>query len=372
MVFKVNYFNGVSSKTIMADVTINPSSWHISFIDDNHIPQKKVWKIPDIKKSEVYTKGLVAFTYGESFPFQRIESEDENFIEYISQSEHKNLNNKVDTFLHKSAGKSLVLLLLAILGITLGMYFYVIPTVAEGFAKKLPNTYVVSFGDQVFKGISANLDIDNSVSEKLQDFVDVLDIDTEFNIEAHVAISDELNAFAMSGGKIVVYSGLLEKMENEHQLTALIGHEIAHVQERHVLKNVSRNLSGALFLSIILGDVNAVYSVIMENAHMFSQLSFSRSLEKEADIFGIETMKENNVDLQGMPELFEILESNSGIEIPIYLSSHPMLEERINYTKEIANKQVSFNENVELKEKWNLLKEAMDNYNNEIIIKDNE
>ncbi len=352
MTFKANYFNGISSKTIDVKIHTNPSSWVLFFLDENDSEKEVVWKIDQIKKSEVYTKGLVAFSYGDEFPFQKIESKDPNFIAYVSNSDHKNINNKVDAWLHKSVAKSIVFLFFAILGITLSMYFYVIPNVAVGFAGKLPKAQVVSFGDQVFKTMSADLMIHADTSRKLQEFVDELSIDCEFPIEAFVAESEELNAFAISGGKIVVFSGLLEKIENEHQLTALIGHEVSHVRERHMLKNVSRNLSGSLFLSIILNDINAVYGVVMENAHMFSQLSFTRELEKEADVFGMELMKKNNVSLQGMPELFEILKENTKDNTPSFLSSHPILEDRIVYTKQLADQQSSFIKNVTLEAKW--------------------
>ena len=63
-------------------------------------------------------------------------------------------------------------------------------------------------------------------------------------------------------------------------------------------------------------------------------------------------MRKNNLDLQGMPELFEILNENHQIDIPSFLSSHPMLDDRIQYTQEIANKQKVTATNNILKEKW--------------------
>ena len=89
---------------------------------------------------------------------------------------------------------------------------------------------------------------------------------------------------------------------------------------------------------------------------MFSQLFFSRSLEKEADLHGLEVMKQNNVDLNGMPELFELLKRETVVDIPSYLSNHPMLKDRIEYTTTQALEQGRFDDNFDWEEKWNELK----------------
>lgn len=368
MSFLINYFNGKSSKTYPATIKTNTSSWKIIFTEDTGLTKEINWKIDRIRKSEVYTKGLVSFSYGDSFPFQKIESNDVNFINYIAKSEHENINNKLDTYLHKSVKKSIIILALTIICFSAGMYLYVIPSIAVSFAKNLPKKGVITFGNYVFNTLSHQLEINEHRSEKLQDFVNALNLGSEFTIKAYVSESEELNAFALSGGTFVIYTGLLDKIESEHQLSALIGHEVSHIENRHVLKNVTRNLSGALFLSIIFGDVNAITSIISENAHLFSQLSFTRGLEKEADIFGLEIMRENNLDLEGMPQLFEILNNQDNqIDVPSFLNSHPMLDDRIEYTRKIANQQESFIPNIELKEKWRILKEDTNsnNKNNE-------
>lgn len=359
MAFNATYFDGNSSKSHSVEIYPNYSSWRISF-SDSILPKQDInWQVNDIKKSEVYTKDIVVFTYGKDFPFQRIESADIDFIDYINNSNNDLLSTKVDVVLHKSVGRSILILVFAIIAFAIGMYFYVIPTIAVGFAKNLPSKSVISFGDYVYRTLSPTLTIDNKQSEKLQDFVDALTIQSEFPIDIKVATSDDLNAFALSGGKIVVFSSLLEKIQNENQLAALIGHEISHIENRHVLKSVSRNLSSAIFISIIFGDVNGVTAILGENAHLFSQLSYSRSLEKEADIFGLELLRNNNLDLHGMPELFQILKDESLVDIPAYLSNHPILQDRIQYTSEIAETQKSFTENTLLKEKWVLLKKEL-------------
>lgn len=356
MSFKATFFDGKTSKAHNVIIYPNASHWKISFVNQQPITSDIIWKIDEIQRSEVYTKGLVSFSYGKTFPFQKIESKNEQFINYINNSNHAKLNSKVDVLLHKSVKKSILILLTFIFCVTATMYFFIIPNVAVSFAKNLSKPNVIAFGDHVYKTLATDLDIDTIQTKRLQDFVNTLTIKTEFPIDIKVVNSNVLNAFAISGGKIIVNSYLLQKLENEHQLTALIGHEISHVEKRHVLKNVAKSLSSSIFMSVLFGDVNGVTTVIGENAQLFLQLSYSRALEKEADLFGLEIMKQNGLDLQGMPTLFQIFKKEINIKKPTYLSSHPDLEDRINYTKKIADQQHSFKENKVLKIKWNAIK----------------
>lgn len=358
MSFNVNFFDGKSSRVYKASVIINSTNWSISYVDEFLITKTISWTINEIQKPEVYTKGLVAFKYGESFPFQKIESSDEQFIKYINRSEHKNITSKVDNWLHKFTSKSIVLLLSIIIGAAFIMYFYVIPAVAVNFAEKLPKERVVDFGNYVFRVLLPNLKIDEEQTKNLQSFVDAMSLDSEFPLKVYVAKSKELNAFALSGGKFVIYTGLLKKIKTEHQLASLIGHEISHIEKRHVLKGMARNLSGAIFVSILFGDVSGVTAVLGENAHKFSQMAHSRALETEADIFGLEIVSKNNLDQHGMPELFQILKDETPINVPSFLSTHPILEDRIKYTQKIADEQKGFQENLVLKEKWNVIKSS--------------
>lgn len=360
MSFKATYFDGESSASHLVNIRVNANTWSIRFGEEqsNFDNFKQInWEVNLIQKSDVYTDDLVVFTYGESFPFQRIESSDRAFIDYVNSKEE--FSNQLDVSLQKSKGKSFLILISAILVCSSLLYFYVIPNIAVNFAKNLRKESVVSFGDQVYNNLVSTLTVEKDQSEKLQDFVNSLKIDSDFPITAQVVTDSELNAFAISGGKIIIYSALLEKIETEHQLAALIGHEISHIENRHMLKSISRSISGALFVSIVFGDVNSVTSILGENAHLFSQLSFSRDLEKEADIFGLEVLKNNNLDLHGMPELFQILKEGNSEYTPKYLSSHPVLDERIKYSRKIADKENHMLTNKLLKEKWNILKNSL-------------
>lgn len=369
----VSYFDGVSSKPYNAQLVIRDSYWLISYKDESGLITKEVrWRVSEIKSSKVYTKTIKSFSYGE-YPFQHLECESAAITSEINKyTAQKHLTNKYDNFLHQSSYKSLVSIIAVIVAISCVMYFYVLPTVAVSFVNTLDEKYVVGFGDYVFDPIIDGLDVDDERSKKLQEFFDALYVESNYPYKLYVVNYDMLNAFAVSGGKIVVFSGLLDKLENSNQLAALLGHEKTHIENRHVLKNVARDLSGYLFLSILFGDVNGVTAVLLENAHRFKSMSYSRDLEREADEGGYEMLIKNKINPDGLIDLFNVLKKETDSvsqETFKYISSHPMLEERINYVQSrLDNEGVTYEEDVRL----DVIFRELKTYKNDNDNQDNE
>ncbi|RMZ50651.1 hypothetical protein EB822_07460 [Flavobacteriaceae bacterium PRS1] len=202
--FPVKYFDGKSSKPFDALLTIFPNYWNVSIKEEDFSNIIK-WEIEHIKSSQVYTQKIKSFSYG-NYPFQYIEYQgDDILIEIEKFQEQKKLCNKTDSFLHKFGAKSVAMLMLAIVTFSGLMYFYVIPNVAEKFAENIDSTYVIAFGNYIFDPLKPELNIDDERSAVLQEFTNQLTLDSEYPIEVYVAKIDELNAFAMPGGKIVIF-----------------------------------------------------------------------------------------------------------------------------------------------------------------------
>jgi beta-barrel assembly-enhancing protease len=144
-----------------------------------------------------------------------------------------------------------------------------------------------------------------------------------------------MNAFALPDGSIVVYTGIIDSMKDYEELAGLIGHEVAHVNHRHSMKMLCRNLSGYLFISAILGDANGVMAVLGENVNTLQSLSFSREFEREADTEGFKIVTSNEVNPKGMSTLFKRLQNEKTISIPEFLSSHPVTKDRIRHIDEM-------------------------------------
>lgn len=159
------------------------------------------------------------------------------------------------------------------------------------------------------------------------------------DIEWELAIfaDKQVNAFAMPGGKIGVYEGILEITEDEHQLAAVIGHEIAHVTARHVNERASRaaiTSIGIEALAVIMGGgyTGGAYTasqVMGAGAALGMQLPMGRGQETEADIVGLEYMAKAGFDPRAAVDLWQNMAAMDKKQPPEHLSTHPAPETRI-------------------------------------------
>ena len=149
--------------------------------------------------------------------------------------------------------------------------------------------------------------------------------------------NEAVNAFAMPGGKIGVFSGLLKVTENQHQLATVIGHEIAHVTAEHALERAGRtDLTnvGVNALAIILGGgySGATYTAqqaLSYGAQLGIALPYSRSKETEADVIGLEYMARAGFDPRESVPLWQRMDASSGRKPAEFMSTHPASDTRI-------------------------------------------
>jgi predicted Zn-dependent protease len=171
-----------------------------------------------------------------------------------------------------------------------------------------------------------------------QSVVDVLE--PPYNdIEWELAIfeSDSVNAFAMPGGKIGVFSGILKVTENEHQLAAVIGHEIAHVTLNHSAERASRaglTNFGINAIAIILGGgyTGATYTAqqaLYAGATFGITLPYSRGRETEADTVGLDYMARAGFDPRESVPLWQRMGEGAGSAPAEFMSTHPAPDTRI-------------------------------------------
>ena len=157
------------------------------------------------------------------------------------------------------------------------------------------------------------------------------------------------NAWCMPGGKIAVYTGILEATKNTNGLAAVMGHEIAHAVAKHSVERASRGVllnTGTQLLDIFSGgklsQVNRTTG--MNTVGLLSQLGimnpFNRKQESEADYLGMIFSSLSGYDIRETIKLWERMkEFNKGKEQPEFLSTHPSSTNRIknltNWTNEI-------------------------------------
>ena len=155
--------------------------------------------------------------------------------------------------------------------------------------------------------------------------------------EVTVFDSKDINAFALPGGKIGVYTGLLKAATNQDQLGAVIGHEVAHVLANHSAERMSDSMAadlGAQVAGIATGVDPQLFAMA---GNFFFVLPFSRTHESEADLLGLDLMAKAGFDPRQSIPLWQNMARLGGDKPAEFMSTHPSDETRIRQLSERLN-----------------------------------
>lgn len=166
--------------------------------------------------------------------------------------------------------------------------------------------------------------------------------DRPFVYSFDVIESKDLNAFALPGGPIYIYTGLLDQLKTEDAVIGILAHEVVHIRNQHWASAYADNTKRRLGIALILGAVNAG-DVAFDVAGLADDLAFtlpySRRHETEADRVGYDMMVAAGYNPAGLINVMEILKAASkGRGGPEWLSTHPDTDRRINALKDRLNK----------------------------------
>ncbi|MEJ2164499.1 MAG: M48 family metalloprotease [Desulfobacterales bacterium] len=184
----------------------------------------------------------------------------------------------------------------------------------------------------------------NRVAKKLQ----ANSIAPDFRFQIRVLKDPNLNAFAFPNGVIYLHTGILSRMDNEDQLAALLSHEMTHCTHRHSLR-VIRSISDQPAYLIAIKETLARISMVQEVARalgiagsLAAVTGYTRELETEADLVGLDLMAKANYDPRETLKLFDYLKQEIEAEDhqePFFFGTHPNVEQRIdNATKWLAER----------------------------------
>jgi predicted Zn-dependent protease len=168
------------------------------------------------------------------------------------------------------------------------------------------------------------------------------------NWEIAVFRDESANAFALPGGKIGVHTGLLQVAEDQNQLAAVIGHEVAHVLANHSNERVSQEYAVQQGMELIQAVTNVqtqmgqtMMGLLGVGAQFGILLPYSRTHESEADIFGLNLMATAGFDPRASIMLWQNMERANDSEPPEFLSTHPSHNTRINDLNQAMNNALS-------------------------------
>jgi len=214
------------------------------------------------------------------------------------------------------------------------------------------------FGDMVFEQYRPTLKLitQGEAPRVIEEIGDKLGLDAPYKFKWHVADNPAVNAFAIPGGHIVVFTGLIKAAQTPEEVTGVLAHEIQHVVQRHSLKAMVHNAGWRATIAMVTGDWTG--GMLGGAVTQLGVLKYGRDKETEADMKGLALLKKIRVDPNGMVQFFEKL-SKSGNGAPIeLLSTHPSSTERMTALREAIKQQEPWHSEP-LPYDWNAIKSSL-------------
>ncbi|UPT66992.1 MAG: M48 family metallopeptidase [Sphingobacteriales bacterium JAD_PAG50586_3] len=224
---------------------------------------------------------------------------------------------------------------LLLAGIFLGVWFGVYSLVPKDWSykprlsfedeKKLGDILIDSYlqGEQRVTDPEA-LDMIYAMGNRLQEQIP----NSQYNYTFYIVKSPVANAFTLPGGNIVIFSGLIELADTPEELAGVLGHEMGHAENRHVVDRLIKEFGITAIGAIVLGDKGGMIGGLLQKA---ISTSFDRDQEREADDFALKTLVSSGINPKYFGDFFSKLDKESsvlenGLEM---ISTHPDNGERI-------------------------------------------
>ncbi len=239
---------------------------------------------------------------------------------------------------------SLVVAALLGLGLFAVLIWKGVPLLFSGVVRLVPVSFEQRLGRAVADSFSRGVGYcdDPQLKEDVDAIVQRLSKalpEHPYVFSVQIVRSPEVNALAAPGGYIVIFSGLLERLDSPEQLAGILAHEMQHVIQRHSTKSIVRSLGIQIFLGLVIGDPGGLTGI----AGNLGILHFMRGDEQSADEAAIENLMAARLDPEEMVNAFRKLQgktdgqNNPGVESAFkYFSTHPPIPERIVYLSEKA------------------------------------
>lgn len=181
-------------------------------------------------------------------------------------------------------------------------------------------------GEQSFRGIATRLKLrdDADAARVVRSLGQRITQGSRYRYEFHVAEDPSVNAFALPGGIVVVNTGLINATRRPEELAGVLAHESEHVELRHGLRQIAKQLGVSATLALLMGDVGA--SLGGRIAEELLSLRFTRASEQQADEKAVSLLVHASIDPTGLRDFFGRLANEPAP--PTLLSSHPTSAER--------------------------------------------
>ena len=148
-------------------------------------------------------------------------------------------------------------------------------------------------------------------------------------VQVHIIRSNELNAFALPAGHLVVYSGLIAVCDDESELLGVLGHEIGHMERKHVMKKLTKEIGLSVLISA--GTSGKGSAPVRQALKVLSSAAYDRGLEADADRSSVQYLLKAGADPEGLALILDKItaQQETQPEYTEWLSTHPDTETRV-------------------------------------------
>jgi predicted Zn-dependent protease len=200
--------------------------------------------------------------------------------------------------------------------------------------------------------INTDIDVSERVAEITKRLQEVCDR-KELRYSVQVINKDEVNAFALPGGYIYVYKGLVDKVDSDDQLAGVIAHEFGHITAKHAMKRLQASYAYTILqvLSATTGNAHMIQGIDLAFASILT--GYSRQDEFEADRLSVKYMEKAGYDPQAMIQFLEKLQAINA-KAPIrrysYWRTHPFTSQRTAAVRQEITGEITFRDYIRLTE----------------------
>ncbi len=174
-----------------------------------------------------------------------------------------------------------------------------------------------------------------ALQRRLQKLIENLPADSplhEYDFSVQLVENEEINALALPGGHIVVFSGLVEQADSENEVAMVLAHELGHFANRDHLRRLGRGLSLAIGAFLLFGE-NSAAGDLVNKMFSLSESHYSREQESAADRFGLDLLVARYGHAGGATAFFGRVGQKNAQRAPYLLASHPHPQARIDKLK---------------------------------------
>ena len=329
--YPARFNDGQSAAVLPVTVRVDPGGLILEAEDGG---QQDHWAWSEVRLVDAATQGRPVRVSNRERPGARLTFDDSEILSTL-QSQAPYLQREPFTW-----RRARPMLGLAGIGVALMLFLiYGLPLVARPIAGFVPIEWEEDVGKQtvvivnrIFAGGKKSCDGSdgvqalNKVTERL-----LATVETPYRVQVTVADSGIVNALAAPGGQVVIFRGLIDKAQTAEEVTGVLAHELAHVVHRHPTQGMITMMGWSALLAAFSGGASFSGEVLAELAAHLATSAYSRDLEAEADAKAVEMLSAAGIDRGGLVSFFRTIQGmeSTGLNIPEYLSSHPLTQNRI-------------------------------------------